>query len=84
MDNKPRRTPAEVAADASVEHTSKGVLNQMKGNVRSAWGNLTGSSKHQVGGAMDRMKGRAQETLGRLEGKEAELESGIGEDPDKI
>ena len=56
MDYKTRRTPAEVAADASVEHTSKGVLNQMKGNIRSAWGNLTGSEKHKVGGAIDRMK----------------------------
>lgn len=82
MDNKTRRTPAEVAADASVEHTTKGVLNQMKGNIRSAWGNLTGDSKHQVGGAIDRMKGRAQETLGRLEGKEARLESGVGDDLD--
>lgn len=82
MDDKTRRTPAEVAAEASVEHTSKGVLNQMKGNIRSAWGNLTGSSKHKVGGAMDRMKGRAQETLGRLEGKEARLESGMGNDLD--
>jgi len=82
MDNKTRRTPAEVAAEASVEHTGKGVLNQMKGNVRSAWGELTGSSKHKVGGAMDRMKGRAQETLGRLEGKEARLESGTIDDDD--
>ena len=82
MDNRTRRTPAEVAADASVEHSTKGILNQMKGNIRSAWGNLTGSSKHKVGGAMDRMKGRAQETLGRLEGKEARLESGMGDDLD--
>lgn len=77
MDNKIRRTPAEVAADASVEHTGKGVVNQVKGNVKEAWGAVTGDSKTKISGTMDRVKGRAQETLGRLEGKEAELESGM-------
>lgn len=76
MDNKTRRTPAEVAADASVKHTGKGIVNQVKGNVKEAWGAVTGDSKTKIEGTMDRVKGRAQETLGRLEGKEAELESG--------
>jgi uncharacterized protein YjbJ (UPF0337 family) len=76
MDNKTHRTPAEVAADASVEHTGKGVLNQVKGNVKEAWGKITDNPKTKLEGTMDRVKGKAQETLGRLEGKEAELESG--------
>ncbi len=77
MDNKIRRTPAEVAADASVEHTGKGVLNQMKGNVKEAWGKITDNPKTKLEGKMDQVKGKVQETLGRLEGKEAELERGI-------
>lgn len=78
MDNKIRRTPAEVAADASVEHTAKGVFNQMKGNVKEAWGKLSGNSKTSMEGKVDRVKGRVQEKLGELEGKEARLESGWG------
>jgi uncharacterized protein YjbJ (UPF0337 family) len=75
MENKNRRTPAEVAAEASVEHTGKGVFNQVKGNVREAWGKLVGNPKHQVGGKIDQLKGRVQTGLGKFEAKEAELES---------
>jgi uncharacterized protein YjbJ (UPF0337 family) len=76
MDNNRRRTPAEVAADASVEHTGKGVLNQMKGNVKEAWGKLTDNPKTKLEGKIDRVKGSAQEKLGEFEAKEARLESG--------
>lgn len=77
MDNQNKRTPAEVAADASVEHTGKGVLNQMKGSVKEAWGKVTDNPKTRLEGTADRVKGKIQETVGRLEGKEAELESGM-------
>ena len=40
MDNY-RRTPAEVAADASIEHSGKGVFNTVNGTVRQAWGKTT-------------------------------------------
>lgn len=83
MDNRNRRTPAEVAADASIEHTSKGVFNQVKGNVREAWGRLTGNHRHTLGGKMDQMKGKVQEGLGRLEGEEARIES-KWDDKDRI
>ena len=82
MDNNIKRTPAEVAADASVEHTGKGILNQVKGNVKETWGKVTGDTSTRISGTMDRMKGKAQETLGRLEGKEAELESNLTPDRD--
>lgn len=77
MDNKIRRTPAEIAADASVEHTGKGVINQLKGNLKDAWGTITNNPSKKIEGTMDRVKGRAQETLGRLEARESELESGL-------
>ena len=77
MDNKIKRTPAEVAADASVEHTGKGVLNQVKGSVKEAWGKVTDNPTTKLEGTADRIKGKIQETVGRLEAKEAELESGM-------
>lgn len=77
MDKNIKRTPAEVAADASVEHTGKGVLNQVKGSVKETWGKITDDPKTRLEGTADRLKGKVQETVGRLEGKEAELESGM-------
>jgi uncharacterized protein YjbJ (UPF0337 family) len=77
MSDKIRRTPAEVAADASIEHTGKGVINQVKGTVKEAWGHVTGDSGTKFEGKVDQWKGRAQEKLGELEGKEARLESEI-------
>ncbi|HSP36016.1 MAG TPA: CsbD family protein [Thermoanaerobaculia bacterium] len=77
MDNdKPRRTPAEVAADASVEHSGKGVLNQIKGTAKEAWGEVTGDNSMKVSGKIDQLKGKAQTKLGEYEAKEADLESG--------
>lgn len=73
--NNPRRTPAEVAAEASVEHTGKGVGNTIKGRLRRAWGAVSGNRKHEVGGTIDELKGKAQTELGRFEAKEADLES---------
>jgi len=70
-----RRTPAEVAADAAIEHSGKGVINTVKGTLRQAWGRVTGDRKHQFGGKIDELKGRAQMGLGKYEAKEAELES---------
>jgi uncharacterized protein YjbJ (UPF0337 family) len=75
MDNNYRRTPAEVAADASIEHSGKGVFNTVKGTMRQAWGRITGNHRHEIGGKIDELKGRAQVGLGKFEAKEAELEA---------
>jgi uncharacterized protein YjbJ (UPF0337 family) len=56
------RTPK----DAAIEHRGKGILKQMKGNVKEAVGNLTGDSKTKNEGKMDRVKGRIQEGFGNL------------------
>jgi uncharacterized protein YjbJ (UPF0337 family) len=58
MDNN--RTPKDIA----IEHRSKGILKQMKGNVKEAWGNLTDNPKAKLEGKMDRLKGRVQEGFG--------------------
>ena len=84
MDKDTKRTPAEVAADASIEHTGKGVFNQVKGSVKETWGKVTDDPKTRLSGTADRVKGKVQETLGRLEGKEAELESGMTTRDDDI
>jgi uncharacterized protein YjbJ (UPF0337 family) len=76
MDDKVRRTPAEVAAESSIEHTGKGVFNQMKGTLKEAWGKVTDNPKIKFEGKMDRMKGRVQEKLGDLEARESRLEAG--------
>lgn len=76
MDNKTRRTPAEVAAEASVEHTGKGILNQVKGNIKEAWGKVTDNPKTTFEGKVDKITGRVQEKLGKLEAKESRLVSG--------
>lgn len=78
MGDKIHRTPAEVAAEASAEHTGKGIINQVKGTVKEAWGHVTGDTGTKFEGKVDQLKGRAQEKLGELEGKEANLESGLG------
>jgi uncharacterized protein YjbJ (UPF0337 family) len=61
MDNR-NRTPEEIAA----EHRGRGILNQMKGSVRSAWGAITGNRRHTIGGKIDQMKGRVEEGVGNL------------------
>ncbi len=60
--DNPKRTPEEVAA----EKRGKGILNQAKGNVKEAWGDLTDNPKSKLEGKVDRLKGRAQEDLGNL------------------
>ena len=76
MDNNTRRTPAEVAADASVKHTGKGIVNEVKGNIKEGWGKLTDQPGTTFSGKVDKVKGRAQQGLGKLEAKESRLESG--------
>ncbi len=87
MADKYRRTPAEVAADASIEHTGKGVFNQLKGAAKEVWGRLSNKPGTKLEGKMDQVKGRVQQGLGRMEAKESRLESGgirgDGRDMDK-
>jgi uncharacterized protein YjbJ (UPF0337 family) len=70
MDNKNNRTDAEEAA----VNKTKGVLNQVKGSVKEAWGDLTDNPARQHEGARDRVKGRIQEEYGEVKGKESKLE----------
>jgi len=75
MENEYRRTPADIAAEAAVKHTGKGLLHQVKGGLKEAWGKVTHSSKYTIEGKAERLAGRAQEGLGRFEAHEADFEA---------
>lgn len=73
MDNRKGRTDAEEAVD----HKVRGIANQVKGNVKDAWGAVTGDRSTQIDGAKDRIKGRVQEAYGDLKEKESKIESDL-------
>jgi uncharacterized protein YjbJ (UPF0337 family) len=73
MFNKNNRTDAEEAA----ANQTGGVLNQIKGRVKQAVGDLTGDHSMHASGTKDRVKGNLQETYGKVKEKEAELEADL-------
>jgi uncharacterized protein YjbJ (UPF0337 family) len=73
MHNKNNRTDAE---EAAVNQTG-GVLNQVKGRVKQAVGDLTGDHSMHASGTKDRIKGNLQEAYGKVKEKEAELEDNL-------
>lgn len=73
MFNKNNRTDAEEAA----ANQTGGVLNQVKGRVKQAVGDLTGDHSMHASGTKDRIKGNLQEAYGNVKEKEAELESNL-------
>ena len=58
--NRRTQTPEETAA----EQRGKGIIKQMKGNVKEAWGRLTDNPKATIEGKAGRAAGRVQESLG--------------------
>ena len=52
-------------SERKIEHTSKGIVSQMKGHLKEAWGELTDNPKAKLSGKVDRVKGRVQEEYGR-------------------
>ena len=75
MDNKNNRTDAEEAA----ANRGSGVLNQIKGNVKEAWGDLTNDPETKREGARDRIKGHIQEEYGKTKEKESRLERDLND-----
>lgn len=70
MFNKNNRTDAEEA----VANQAGGTLNQIKGRVKQAVGDLTGDHSMHASGTKDKIKGKLQETYGDIKEKEAQLE----------
>ena len=70
MHNKDHRTDAEEA----VANQAGGKLNQVKGRVKQAVGDLTGDRSMHASGTKDKLKGKLQETYGEVKEKEAKLE----------
>ena len=54
-----------------------GVINQVKGNVKEAVGDIIGSPETRRQGARDRIKGRMQEEYGDLKEKESRIENDL-------
>ena len=70
MHNKNNRTDAEEAA----ANQAGGKLNQIKGRVKQAVGDLAGDHSMHASGTKDKIKGKLQEAYGDVKEKEAELE----------
>ena len=73
MFNKNNRTDEEEA----VANQAGGQLNQIKGRVKQAVGDLVDDRSLQADGVKDRVKGKLQETYGDVKEKEADLERNL-------
>lgn len=71
--NKHNRTDIDEAA----ANQAGGVLNQVKGRVKKALGDLAGDHSLRASGSKDELKGRLQETYGDLKEKEARIEDDL-------
>lgn len=63
--------------EEAARHQGEGVLNQIKGNVKEAWGTLTNDPVTRREGRRDQVKGRLQEEVGDLKQRESELKENI-------
>ena len=75
MHNKNNRTDAEEAA----ANQAGGILNQLKGRVKQAVGDLVGDRSMHASGTKDRVKGNLQETYGDLKEKETRIERDLND-----
>lgn len=69
-----RNRDGKTTEEQAIEHTGKGLLKQVKGNLKEAWGALTGDHSKRIEGTVDRIKGRLQEDYGRTKADQAEIE----------
>ena len=73
MANKNGRTDIEEAA----ANQTGGVVNQVKGRIKQAVGDLAGDNSLRRSGTKDEVKGRLQEAYGDVKEKEARLEENL-------
>jgi len=59
--------------DAGDRDRIEGTLEEAKGNVKQAWGDLTGDDKLKAEGMLDEAKGKAQQVLGDVKDKVEDL-----------
>jgi uncharacterized protein YjbJ (UPF0337 family) len=52
------------AKESAMENRGKGIVKQMKGNVKEAVGEISGDSRTRRRGKADRIAGRVQEAVG--------------------
>gem|GEM_PF-5108899 len=70
MANRENRTDAE----EGLRNEIGGKFNQIKGDVKEAWGDLTDNPAREHEGKRDQIKGRIQEEYGEVKQKESKLE----------
>ena len=75
MHNKNNRTDAEEAA----ANQAGGTLNQIKGRVKQAVGDLSGDRSMHASGTKDKIKGKLQEAYGETKEREARLERDLND-----
>lgn len=73
MFNKNGRTDEEEA----IANQAGGALNQIKGRVKQAVGDLTDNHSLQAEGTKDKLKGKLQEAYGDVKEKEADLKENL-------
>lgn len=73
MFNKNNRTDEEEA----VANQTGGAINQIKGRVKQAVGDLTDNHSLQAEGTKDKLKGKLQEAYGDVKEKEADLKANL-------
>lgn len=78
--NRDDRTDSEEAA----ANRAAGKWNQVKGNVKEAWGEVTNDPKDRWEGKLDRIKGRMQEEYGKIKQKESEIELDVDDFDDRV
>jgi uncharacterized protein YjbJ (UPF0337 family) len=73
MFNKNGRTDEEEA----IANQAGGAINQIKGRVKQAVGDLVDDRSMQADGTKDRVKGKLQEAYGDVKEKEADLKANL-------
>jgi len=63
--------------DAGDRDQLEGKLNEGKGNVKQAWGDLTGDDRTKAEGMMDEAKGKGQGILGDIKDKIEDVKDDI-------
>lgn len=58
-----------MSMDSGDRDKIEGTIEEAKGNVKQAWGDLTGDDKLKAEGMLDEAKGKAQQFLGDIKDK---------------
>jgi uncharacterized protein YjbJ (UPF0337 family) len=76
----PRIEETETMSDRSGDRDQiEGGVNQLKGEAKQAWGDVTGDDQMKAEGMADEMKGRAQRAMGDVKNAAEDLKDDIAD-----